>query len=53
MGYAFLNQPQIGRIHRLRNSTQRNFNEALNEILRLRRLEHEAVDPIPENSRPS
>jgi hypothetical protein len=47
MGYAFVNRPDIAKVHRLRNSAQRNFNEALDRLLRLRAIGHEAVDPIP------
>jgi hypothetical protein len=47
MGYAFVNLPDIAKVHRLRNAAQRNFNEVLDRLLRLRRISHEPVDPIP------
>ena len=47
MGHAFAKKPSLSRLHRLRNSAQRHFFEALNSLLRLRRQDHETVDPIP------
>jgi hypothetical protein len=47
MGCAFGKHPPLARVHRLRNAAQRQFFDALNALLRLRRLEHDSVDPIP------
>jgi len=46
-GHAFIDQPAISRIHRLRNSTQRAFHETLAE-LRALQADRATRDPDPE-----
>jgi hypothetical protein len=51
-GHAFIGQPAISRVHRLRNSTQKAFRETLADLLALQSARAELPEPIETTNSP-